>query len=323
MIDRDRERAMLRAVEFYYFEGFTQAAISERLGCTRWTVGRLLKEATDAGVVEINIHHERARRHDLEQRLECGFGLVRARVVPTGSTPRETMSRLAHAGADFLTDIRPRPRVVGVAYGRTMGAMARALPERWIQGVTVVQIAAAPANLDDAFVGSSIRMISRRGNGVSRTLPSVPVFATAEQKRRVEAQEEVATCLGLARKADVVFYSPGPAGAESLLIDSEGFSPAEAEQLRGGGAVAVIGNRLITAEGEPADAEVDQRTLGVGLDDLRQARLSVAVGGGADKHEAFRAIVRGRLANVLVIDSDTAEMLLEAGLADQNAEWSD
>ena len=42
-------------------------------------------------------------------------------------------------------------------------------------------------------------------------------------------------------------------------------------------------------------------------------KLVIAVAGGPDKREAIRAAMRGRFANVLVTDEDTAEALLAVG----------
>lgn len=315
MIDQDRERALLRAVELYYYEGFTQAAISERLGCTRWTVGRLLREANDAGIVEITVHHDRARRHDLEKKLQEAYTLDAVRVIPTGPTPKESLGRIAYAASDFLTDIRPRPQVVSIGYGRTVGAIARSLPVNWNRGVTVVQLSAAPRQLDDALVGASVRLFARGGGGVPRLLPSPAVYPTANLMRKVAAQDEIAACLQLGRTADTVLFSPGSVDSRTILIASENFSEDDVSRLKEKGAVAVVGNRLVNREGDVADEQIDSRTLGVSIDELRNVRLSVAVGVGSAKWPAFKAVLRGKLANAIVTDSRTAEHLLSQAVA--------
>lgn len=310
MIDKDRERAMLRAVELYYFEGFTQAAISERLGCTRWTVGRLLKEANDAGIVEITVHHEMARRNELEKRLQEKFGLVAARVTPTAPTPRDNLTRIAVATADFLEDIRPRPQVLAVGFGRTIGAIARTLPQNWNRGVTVVQMCAAPHDTDDALVGASIRMIARRGGGGARLLPPGAVYPDEQSIDATSSKPEVTGCLQLARSADTLVYAAGAVDGQANILGEGTFSDEQAAQLRSE-AAAIVGNHLIGPTGEVVDEEIAKRTLGLSLDEIRHSKISVMVAGGSAKWAAAKAILLGKLTNAIVVDSRTAEHILK------------
>ena len=48
----EHEERMLSAAELYYYEGLTQSEVSARMGVTRWTVGRLLEEAKQAGIFD-------------------------------------------------------------------------------------------------------------------------------------------------------------------------------------------------------------------------------------------------------------------------------
>ena len=70
-----RESQVLRAAQLYYYENLTQGAIADRMGCTRWTVGRLLEEARKSGIVRITITHPQARVRPLEKQLAAAFGI--------------------------------------------------------------------------------------------------------------------------------------------------------------------------------------------------------------------------------------------------------
>ncbi len=314
MPDKDRERALLRAVELYYYEGLTQAAISERLGRTRWTVGRLLKEASDTGIVNITIDHPRARRHDLELRLVELFGLRAARVVPTQSTQPDTLTILAQAAADYLADLRPRPQVVSLAGGRTTSAVIMALPEPWNSGVTVAQMCPAPRELKESILNGSLRTMARRGRGVARSLPSRLYANSPAAADRIRQDPAVATPLSLGANADVALFSPGDLRARSWLVNSGEISGAQLQQLRDRRAVATIGNRPVNIEGIEVDADLQALTIGATLDDIRRIRTSIAVGCCPQQQEGFAAIINGHLANVLVIDSDMADYLITNAL---------
>ena len=59
-----------------------------------------------------------------------------------------------------------------------------------------------------------------------------------------------------------------------------------------------------------ADEELDDRTLGLSLDELRSARTSIAVIAGATKHRVAHAEVSSGLCTTLITDEATANQLL-------------
>ena len=161
----ERQRAVLRAAQLYFLDGLTQAAVAERMGCTRWTVGRLLKEGEDSGVVDIRIRHAQARVRPLEIELKSRFGLADVQVVGTQETTGQTLALVAQTAADYLADIRPRPTAVALAWGRTTSAVARAAAPRWSPGTRVVQANAAPGGVDELLGSGATRLLARKAPG--------------------------------------------------------------------------------------------------------------------------------------------------------------
>src|SRR6187402_3164475 len=117
-MDTDDELLAVRVAELYYDDNKTQDEIGGLLGISRWKAGRLLTQARESGIVRIEIVHPRARRLGLERELCTRFGLNDAVIVPDGEN--SSASRVAQAAADYLTGLRPVPRVLGVSWGRTL-----------------------------------------------------------------------------------------------------------------------------------------------------------------------------------------------------------
>ncbi|HJG56530.1 MAG TPA: RNA polymerase subunit sigma-70, partial [Corynebacterium xerosis] len=65
------------------------------------------------------------------------------------------------------------------------------------------------------------------------------------------------------------------------------------------------------ADGGVALPEVDARTVGITLADLRRVPTRVLVAGGSDKTEAIETALRTGLATHVVIDEATAARVLE------------
>ena len=111
-------RLMLRAAQLYYRLNLTQDQVGERLGVSRFKVGRLLDRALRESAVRIEIVHPAARLVRLEDSLVERFGLRGAVVVdvpPTGSpADQELLARERVARATPFSGM-PTPRPAGLA----------------------------------------------------------------------------------------------------------------------------------------------------------------------------------------------------------------
>ena len=315
VVDTDDELLAVRVAELYYDDNKTQDEIGGLLGISRWKAGRLLTQARDAGIVRIEIVHPRARRLALERRLCEQFGLADAVIVPSpDSEDADAVApRVAQAAADYLTALRPVPRTLGVSWGRTLDAVAERLPQGWATGVTVVQInGGVSLNRRPGTAATLAATIAARGGGQAVLLPSPAILERLETKRAIEADRTVADVLDRAAAASAYLYSAGVADATSVLVESGYLTPDDVAELVRKGAVGDVVGRYIDANGHIVDPGLDERTVGLGLDELRSAATAIFVVAGASKHDVARAIVMSGLCTVLVSDEDTAHALLES-----------
>jgi len=306
------ELLSVRVAELYYDENKTQDEIGALLGISRWKAGRLLTQARESGIVRIEIVHPRARRLRLERELCSRFGLTDAVIVPDPDLEADATGRVAQAAADYLAALRPVPRVLGVSWGRTLNEVALRLPQQWAIGVTVVQInGGVSLNRRSGGAATMAAIIAERGSGQAVLLPSPAILERIETKRAIEADRTVADVLERAATASAYLYSAGVADASSVLVDSGYLTPDDVTELVRKGAVGDVVGRYIGADGEIVDAELDERTVGLGLDELRSAATAIFVVAGSSKHDVARAVVMSGLCTVLVSDEGTARALLE------------
>lgn len=308
----DNELLMVRAAELYYDDNKTQDEIGALLGITRWKVGRLLTQARQSGIVRIDIVHPRARRLGLERDLREKFGLADAVVIPSGDG-EDLNANVARAAADYLTALRPVPRTLGISWGRTLSELADRLPHGWSHGVTVVQInGGVSVNRQAGTAADTAMTIARKASGQAVILPSPAILEQLETKRAIEADRTVAGVIGLARTATAYLYSGGVANGNSVLVDSGYLTPDEIAELERNGAVGDVVGRFIDASGNIVDPELNERTVGLGLDQLREAQTAIFVVAGEAKHPVARAVVSTGLCTVIVTDEGTAQSLLVA-----------
>jgi len=306
------ELLMVRVAELSYDENKTQDEIGALLGISRWKVGRLLVQARERGIVRIEIVHPRARRLGLERALAERFGLKDAVVVPAQEAQDAVLDSVARAAADLLTALRPVPRTLAVSWGRTLTATADALADGWTNGVTVVQAnGGVSLNRRSGGAASVAVTIAQRGAGQAVLLPSPAILERVETKQAIEADRTVAGILEQAAHANTFLFTAGPCDPASAHVENGYLTVEEIAELARRGAVGDLLGRYIDADGNIVDPELDARTVGVALDQVRSAPRSIFVTAGALKHDIARTVVSNGLCSVVVTDESTAQALLE------------
>lgn len=307
MTRKDRDDLMLEAAQMYYFEGLTQSQIGDRLKCTRWTVGRLLEEARETGIVTISINHPRARARTLEVELVEKLNIDKAIVI---SGTDESDIAVAKAAANFLADLRPRPRSLAVSWGRTMSAVANELPQNWAPKVQVYQTNGGLTRIGSETVTSSIGTIAEKGPGTGHVLPAPAIVSGVEVAARLMAEPSIDTILSGAAGADATIFSPGPITKDSVLFESGYLRPDHVETFKKHGAVGDVMCHFITANGEPISVDLDRRTISLPLESLQDSKLKIAVADDANKASALLGAIRADLVDVLITNPDTAAAII-------------
>lgn len=310
-VNVDREVQMLRAAQLYYYDNLTQGAIADRLNCTRWTVGRLLEEARESGIVTISVNHPRARIPKLEKALVKTFGLTDAIVVKRQSSAEGALNLVASMAADYVTEMRPIPQSMGIAWGRTLTAVARAMPESWTYGLQVYQTYGGLTRSNDDVVADSIGLMARRGRGVGHMLPAPAIVSDVDLGRRLRRERSVADTLSAAPSSDMLVFSPGVLEVGSVLVRSGFLTERGLSRLQEMGAVTDIFSRFLDREGNPVSHELEERTIAISLDSVRKAKMSIAVAAGAVKAVPLYVALKSKLASVAIIDEVLAEAVLE------------
>jgi deoxyribonucleoside regulator len=307
------DRLLLRAASLYYRANLTQQEVASRLGVSRVKVSRLLSEAMQRGIVQVEITHPLARVTDLEYEVQRRFSLadVTVATTPDFDAPALGLDSTARAAAEYLADLEPAPQILGISWGRTMSAVARHMRAGWGAGVAVVQLNGSVSLSQHMTSGDQIaeRMASTAG-GKAHRLAGPAIAERAETCDALNGDRTVAATLELGRAADVAIFSLGAICEDSVLVESGYLDPQEIAALRGAGAVGDVMSRFITTDGRLADPALDARTFGIELSALHRKRRSIGVAAGLEKTAITRAAVVGGYVNALVVDEAIAEALL-------------
>jgi deoxyribonucleoside regulator len=311
--DENRDHLIVQVAKLHYTMQRNQSEIATELGITRWQVAKLLNEALEEGIVRIEITPRAMRRTSLEVDLQKRFGLRDAIVVPMGeiTDPALVLETVARAAANYLANQSPKPALLGVGWGRTMTAVAHALPQGWNPGVKVVLVNGATAlQTSQARTSAVAETFADSAGGSADFLPVPAIVGLASTRKALVEDPIIRRVLSLAEQAPQVCFGIGGMGNDSVLLRSGYLSEMEFEGLRARGAVGDILGRFVDENGAIVDAALDARTVGLELHQLVGHPSSIGVVAGPEKILVTRAALRAGYLSVLVTDEGTAEFLL-------------
>jgi len=309
-------RLMLRAAQLYYHEDLTQNEVGKRLGVSRFKVGRLLERALREEAVRIEIVHPAARLVALEDALVERFGLRDAVVIdaPTVGSPATDeqlcRERVAAAAAEHLVALHPGG-AIGVSWGKTMLELAAQLRPGWTKATEIVQLNGAISR--SAQPTRYQEVVERFGvtTGAEIRLMAAPaIVGSAKLRRALEADPAVGEIIEVARRAPSAVFGMGLMGTESVHVTSGYLDGKELKRLEDAGAVGDVLGRFVTIDGDIALPSLNDRTVGLPLDDLRAKPLTVGLAAGRERGPIALAALRAGLMRVFIADETTARWVL-------------
>ncbi|MCW3049787.1 MAG: transcriptional regulator [Solirubrobacterales bacterium] len=298
--------AMYAAARLYHEEGLAQHEVAERLGVSRSTVSRLLRQARDHDIVRIEVRPPSAVA-ELSVRLAGALDLRRAVVVPalaqTGGRQALVEPALRELGRLGLG----RGDVLAVSWGQTVWEIAQA---QRFPALGEVRIVPAIGGMDEGDVRFQTNEIARRmaaAGGAEVSFLHAPALPSARLRRSLLADPDTAARLALWDRLAAVVVGVGlpPARSET--------GPAHAVAHRAGlaGAVGDVVSRHYDLAGEAVTFRDEDRMLGVTRAQLRAAGTVIAVAAGTAKAPSVVGAARAGLIDVLVTDAATAGAALE------------
>ena len=157
-----------------------------------------------------------------------------------GRAPLGPVARLAGAVVDGL--IGPS-EVIGIAWGSTMAAVVREIPNRTATAIEVVQLAGSSRRLGrDEDAGALTRTLADRLGGLDHPLYAPAFVADPAVRDALVADPEVARTIERYRDLTLAIVGigamPAPGGEpSSSLLRSGALTTAEIDELAAGGAV--------------------------------------------------------------------------------------
>lgn len=310
------KRLMTKVARMYYEQNLGQTEIAEQLSLSQPTVSRLLKRAREENIVRTIVTPPAGVYPDLEDKLQRRYGLRQAIVVDCTNDSGEVMRREIGAGAAYYLETTLKENeVIGISsWSETLLAMVNAMhPLSRQTGAQVVQTLGGVGN-PSAEVHAA-RLTGRLADLVHGSvvpLPAPGVVGSPESLQVLLEDQFVQQAMALFDQLTVALVGIGAVEPSKLLASSGNiFSPEELDLLKEHGAVGDVCLRFFDCEGQPVLTSLNERVVGIELEQLRNVERSVGVAGGQRKFEAIHGAIAGGWINVLITDRFTAKRLVE------------
>jgi DNA-binding transcriptional regulator LsrR (DeoR family) len=313
-VDPSRIRLLTKISRMYHERGLRQPEIAQRLNISQASVSRLLKKATEVGIIRTVVVTPDGVYADLEERVEQLHGLQDVVVVDTDSDDSDVaiMRALGAAAAVYLEETLAGGDRIGISsWSSTLLAMVDAMQPRPRQAADeVVQVLGGIGAV--AAQATATRLTGRLAQLTGARAVYVPapgLVSSPETREALMSDPAIATVEDAWQKLSLLLMGIGSLEPSFLLRQSgNAIAPEDSEVLRQAGAVGDVCLRFFDAAGEHISV-LDDRVIGIGVDRMRQIPRRVGVAGGPAKYEAIRASLRGGWVNVLITDQRTARRL--------------
>ena len=307
------ERFLAQVAWAYYVEGLTQERVADKLGVTRLRVNKAISDAHKRGLVRITFNTAFAACAELEAALRARFSLKQAYVAPAPIETRDIQTIVGAALGNLLSEVLADPSVklFGMSWGGTLNIATRFVAAMERPDLEVISVMGGLTQGSDL---NSFEITTRLADlmGAQHSYFTAPLYAGSRESRDTIMQLDVfRDVLEKLRSVDAMAMAAGDLSKRSLLMRDGLPGDVTMEDLIAMGGVGDVLGTVIDANGRALDHPINERVIGIGLDDLVRIPNVILAAGGAHKVAVNRAILARGVVDTFVTDEATARALLD------------
>jgi len=314
MIDSAHHELLAKVAAMYYEDEMTQNDIAAALDLSRVKIYRLLKEARETQVARVLIDWPMKRASDLESQLIDRFDLQRALVLQTGMTDSALLLRqIAQLAARYLEGALVENSALSICFGSTTYEVINAIRADFQANVKVMQATGSLSHAMKEFDSSALtRQLAQKLGGEALYLSSPLLADDAQAAKVIREQAVVAQAMAQVRRAEIALVGIGDLDpATSGFVRAGVAGSAQLRSYRERGAIGDMAWQIFDSAGQLFPCELNQRIIGLTLDELRAVPQTLAVAVGLNKAAAILGALRTGAVNTLCTDEETAARVLE------------
>jgi DNA-binding transcriptional regulator LsrR (DeoR family) len=302
----DELRLLAKIARMYHERGIRQPQIAADLHISQSRVSRLLRQASELGIVRTTVSLPSGVYTDMEEELEARYGLLDSVIVATDG---DAVRALGAAAATYLAETLTSGDIVGISsWSSTLLATVEAMrPKTGLVVKVVTQLVGGNGD----HVGPT-RLIARFANltgARAALLPSPALVKNDMVRRALLADPAVTSVRQIWNELSVALVGVCSIQCSPLSQRSGKAIEPELMQL---GAVGEVCLRFFDQHGNLINSPLNDRVMAISPKQLKAVPRRIGVAGGPEKLTAIAAAVKGGWINTLITDLQTAQRLLHA-----------
>ncbi|RPH30152.1 sugar-binding transcriptional regulator [Buttiauxella warmboldiae] len=297
----------------YYCDEITQEEIANKFGFSRIKIGRLLKRAKEEGIVEINVRYHPVFSTQLEKQMKERFSINRALIALDHNDEDEQRRQVAALVSNYLAITLKDNMVVTVGQGRNVAAVAEYtnnLPPKDCRFICGIGGTHRPGDVINADHIS--RLLAKKFGGTSESLYAPAYVENAELKTALMQNGTIKETLDRARKADIALVGIGDMNEDSYMVKLGWFTPQEISHasLNQGVIGDIAGYDFFNAQGKHVNTVMDNRVIGLSVDELKNIPCVIAIAAENTKAMAIMGALRTGAIDIIATSARNIRTIL-------------
>ncbi len=302
---KDEKILMSEAALLYYEKKHTQQEIAEIMNLSRQTVSKLLNDALKENIVEIIIHNPENDCKELENNIRKEFGIRKCLVVGASSKNNSLRRTMAvKTAAEYITSvIKEGDKKIALSWGRTVQELINSMPDINAKGNIVFPLFGATDNGNLYFSSNELARSMADKTGADVKYAWFPYLADSnEDCELLKKLSYYKKMQNLWDNADVAIVGIGNTGILDIFGKTFGYSEKHSQ------VIGDIATHFFNENGELLN--LYENTLCASVDNIKNAKESIAIACGDDKVMAIKGALKTGLIDTLITDEYTARKIL-------------
>ena len=315
------ERFLLRVADMYYQQQMLQDELAKKLNVSRTTISRALTRAKKEGYIKIIIDFPYENEVELEKELEKKYALKEVIAVKADNiNDRDIL--VAKQAAYYIARILKSDMTLGIAWGYTMKKIIDAFELYKIGNqITAKNVEVVPllgtmipqtAQNNDLRLSYASLLSSKLAemiNGISYHFAAPMYVKDIAVKNMLLEEPQIKAVLQKAKNCHIGIFGIGALVENSSIAvldnDTKNMLLKLSEQ---NGRGEILG-RVFDNYGNTVKSELNDRIIGLTLEQAIKIPIRVGVAFGEEKVKAIQTAISTGIINVLITDSITAEQI--------------
>lgn len=315
--DKLEEYALLSQIaDMYYNQNLKVTEIAAKLFFSPAKVSRLLAQAREKRVVEINVKRVAGRLTDLEEHLKNIFSLKDAIVINSfkNETHREELEIITDFASQYTAGLLQGRKILGVSNGTSVNLLVSKIQPLHRCELDIVQLIGSGGGANkDIESRDLVDRISDIYPGGRTFFLNTPIYIDSTAAREGLIKDSaISNTLNMMRNCDIILTGIGSFDEreENLPeIIREYLTAAHINQLKQKNAAGCVCAQFYDVNGRLIDCTWNKNCMSMSFEDIRQNPMTIGVACGAAKIIPVLGALRAGLINVLITSSDVASKL--------------